>query len=108
MPNIPVPAPAVEPFHFGAAVEFTHILKRKMVRRPAVAFGENKLWRPEVRAGRGLLIGKRTLADGRRSYDSESGWEFTPSRHFGAYLVAIDMQANPVYVLPEHLTTAGP
>lgn len=56
----------------------------------------------------GVVVGKRTLSDGIRqweSYDdglfgssSSGGYEFTPEESFSAYLVAFDMRKNPVYV----------
>lgn len=56
----------------------------------------------------GVIVGWRTLSDGRvdrGGYYEPS--EYTPTRHFKAYLVAFDMREKPLYVLPEDLTRRG-
>lgn len=45
-----------------------------------------------------ILIGFRTLKNGRRDWDSECGWIFSPKEHIKAALVAIDMRQKPVLV----------
>ena len=50
----------------------------------------------------GDIIGKRTLCDGEVDYDEQI--TFIPKEYFTAYLVSVNMNENPVYVLPEDIT----
>ena len=50
----------------------------------------------------GVIIGQRTLSNGQVEYDPEY-IAFIPREYFKAYLVSVNMNENPVYVLPEDL-----
>jgi hypothetical protein len=105
-------APALE---LGQRVRFGHALKRLREKRPDTRTGSNRnvsgyaqwrFWQPEsATAGSGVIVGKRTLSNG--WYES-GGFEEPPYLHsvefFPVYLVAFDMNQNPTYVLPEHIT----
>lgn len=57
---------------------------------------------PEVRTG--VIVGKRTLADGEAQYyASDEPVSWSPKHHFEAYLVAYDLRRRPVYVLVEDI-----
>lgn len=59
--------------------------------------------------GQGIIIGKRTLANGVNHYNGDDEpITFIPKERFTAYLVAYDLHRKPVYVRPEHLTPAEP
>ena len=49
-----------------------------------------------------VYLGSRTLFNGKRNYDSESGWYFHKEEHFTAHLVCIEGR-NPFYVLEEDI-----
>ena len=49
----------------------------------------------------GIVIGKRTLCNGEVYYDPNP--VFLPKEHFTAYLVSVNINENPVYVLPEDI-----
>lgn len=104
----------------GDPVEFTHYLVRRAAR-----FGEerrergDRLWeRTEVldlqmslpaerraRTLRGIIVGKRTLADGYVEWD-EGYCTFSPKRHHRAYLVAFDLRRTPALVAANDLRFA--
>ena len=46
----------------------------------------------------GLFIGQRTIKEGWREFDSESGWYFVPKNHIRVALVVYSENENPVYV----------
>ena len=50
----------------------------------------------------GVIIGKRNLSNGEVIYDPEY-IAFIPKEYFTAYLVSVNMNENPVYVLPEDI-----
>ena len=89
---------------FGDKIQVTHILRRDQSYGPhpkatyprSVYF---KTWRPIPQSqGTGIVIGKRTLFNGYNVYEPDCGNIFHPLEHFDAYLVALDMKRNPVYV----------
>lgn len=104
----------------GDPVEFTHYL----VRRTA-AFGHerrergDRIWEraevtdlqialPDARRSstlRGIIVGKRTLAEGNAEWD-EGYSTFVPKSHLRAYLVAFDLKRRPVYVMASDLRSA--
>ena len=51
----------------------------------------------------GVVIGKRNLCNGEVDFDPEQT-AFIPKEYFTAYLVSLNMNENPVYVLPEDIT----
>jgi len=59
-------------------------------------------WRRIEKQFEGVIIGKRNLVNGKVYYDPEYT-EFIPKEYITAYLVSIDMNTNPVYVLPEDI-----
>lgn len=76
--------------------------------------GGTKEWRTRPILGKltpprtGIVIGKRTLTNGRYDYgDYETPGVYTAREHFTAYLVVTSMSAKPVHVLPEHLAHAA-
>jgi hypothetical protein len=53
---------------------------------------------------RGVVVGVRTLSDGRNEYHGyDEPILYCPEEHFEAYLVAYDMRRKPVYVLRDNL-----
>lgn len=67
-----------------------------------------KVWKQTGRRGQGVVIGKRTYANGRvEHYGYDGGPEFTPTEHFPVYLVVTGLRRAPVAVTPEHLRPAG-
>lgn len=97
----------------GERVRFTHQLKRRSHRLHGEdrrvgghLYDERKFWQPEhfpMGGHGGLVVGRRSLADGLNSWDYDAGPTFTPERRFRAYLVAWHLDKRPVLVLPEHL-----
>jgi hypothetical protein len=99
-------------FALGERVDFAHVLVRMVdpatlnsgVRR----HGTRKCWRVDSRAdfaGTGVIVGKRTAANGERVWEGEEvGYVFIPDEHLTVYLVAFAMHRKPVHVLAEHLT----
>lgn len=45
-----------------------------------------------------LVIGKRTLANGKREYDEDIGYYFVHNDSFQALLVVKDMMSKPFFV----------
>lgn len=54
-----------------------------------------------------VYLGKRTLYNGKRCYDSECGWYFKKEEHFTAHLVCVEGR-NPFYALEEDLEKRFP
>lgn len=93
-----------KPLVLGQEVMFTHVLRRRReytdrgyyqnawVREPA--------WnRTDQRAPvRGILVGMRTLSNGRASYDYDEGWAYEAETTQQAALVAYGLRRSPVYV----------
>lgn len=92
---------------FGQKVYITHRLRRR-----SKTLDGRKFWVPVTDFGQledidpcereGIIIGKRTLADGKRVWE-DYNYTFLPERHFLAYVVAWNMHRNPAYVLPQHI-----
>lgn len=97
-------------YALGQRVRFTTYLVRGYKSGSSWMDPATKFWTPEDRLGKpnpggeGVIVGRRTLADGTVRYLGEDGTTFTPSRHYTAWLVAFDLRRKPVHVLPEHLT----
>lgn len=51
----------------------------------------------------GIIVGKRTVAEGETTYWDDAGYEFKASKHISVYLVAPNL-SRYVHVLPEDLT----
>ena len=50
----------------------------------------------------GIVVGKRTVAEGRTSYE-EWGGHFTPDRHFEVWLIAFGLRRRPVMCTEDQL-----
>lgn len=94
-------------YELGTSVEFSHQLVR-------VWEDDAARWEPVVFEKRGIIVGKRTLSSGKKErvdegYDSwlrtaaKPEYEYFPTAHYQAYLVAFGLRYKPVYVLPEHM-----
>ncbi len=46
----------------------------------------------------GIVIGSRTLSNGKTEYDNESGTTYIPKEHFNAVLVAVSLRNKPFFV----------
>lgn len=57
---------------------------------------------------RGIFLGSRTLANGRRDYYGEEGFSFTPAEYIKAYLVCTSAREKPFYVHPDDIETITP
>lgn len=105
-------APGIQ---LGDRVRFTHSLTRFTEHRHAPdrpgSLGSRqrwKVWKPEhapYGAHGGIVVGRRTLANGQAEHEWEVGTQWYPgtAEHFRAYLVAWHLDKRPVLVLPEHL-----
>ncbi|UXZ57066.1 hypothetical protein [Curtobacterium sp. Arg-1] len=106
----------IEPaLQLGQHVQFSHTLKRLREKREDTRTGSSRnvsgyaqwrFWRPQAAAvDNGVIVGKRTLSNG---WYENGGYEDPAYLHsidfFPVYLVAFDMNQNPAYVLPEHIT----
>lgn len=101
-------------FKLGDGVTFSHHLKRVTSTRfdadEPSAYRRSKTIKAWKRVdflveGRGVVVGKRTLANGERYYiGPDEGSTFVPEEYVHAYLVSFDMRRKPVYVLAEDLT----
>lgn len=99
-------------YALGQRVAYTeHLIRRSQFSDNTFHPDVLKVWTSEsypghkTAGGEGVIIGKRTLTNGRNHY---SGYDepitFIPKERFSAYLVAFDLRRKPVYVLPEHIT----
>lgn len=99
----------------GDRVTFSHVLQRRTEHRhdetdPGRLGSRQrwKVWTPEhAPYGRrgGIVVGRRTLANGRAEHEWEAGTQWYPgtAERFRGYLVAWHLDKRPVLVLPEHL-----
>ncbi|MFS0715511.1 hypothetical protein ABC337_04805 [Arthrobacter sp. 1P04PC] len=95
---------------FGQRVHFVSHLERRYVEIPGSSQWEKK-WTPKLTykgeldgAGEGIIIGKRTLANGENQYNGyDEPITFIPKERVTAFLVAFDLHRKPVHVLPEHI-----
>jgi hypothetical protein len=108
-------------FTLGQQVTFTHALERRReyvrAEGPADSWSdvgpgyERKWWEAVKRDAvhdlcRGVITGRRTLADGE---NHGYGYiQFHPTRRFRAWLVVGALDLNPWLVLPEHLEPPEP
>jgi hypothetical protein len=106
----------------GQPVTFTRTLTRRTEYRDRESYGRKvrdrwKVWKwehypgqPEPEPQSGVLIGIRTLANGRAEYEHDAGVVFYPegAERFTAYLIAHDLRRKPVLVLPEHTRVTPP
>lgn len=101
--------PKDEPFPLGTPVRFTHVLQRQTCEP------KTRRWRPwPVRILgvqdvflRGIVVGRRTLRDGRVFWGYDEPTTFVPGEPVDAYLVAWDQRRGLAKVLPEHLEIWG-
>lgn len=97
----------------GQPVKFTATLKRGGETRMAERFGRQvaehwKVWRRHQHpAIEGIIVGQRTLANGRAEYEHEAGMVWYPGTavRFTAYLIAFDLHRKPVLVMPVDIET---
>lgn len=87
----------------GKPVTISHQLTRAYSSVGMRSYQSRRFWQPEPFTAEGIIVGKRTLADGTVAYD-EDGRHFTAESHFEAYLVAFNMRRAPVLALKEHIT----
>lgn len=106
-----------ESYALGQSVEFTWHVERRTEYREAEHYGRRvserwRVWKPQAYPGQpepdptgGIVVGVRTLANGRAEYEHEAGmiWDPVTAERFRAYLVAYDLRRKPVFVLPEHM-----
>lgn len=102
-------------YQLGQHVTYTEHLIRKTRVGEGVHSETTKIWTsdrysfPEggkTEGGQGIIIGKRTLANGENHYNGyDEPITFKPKERFTAYLVAYDLRRKPVYVRPEHIQT---
>ena len=58
----------------------------------------NLVWSREKIQTKGLLVGTRTLINGKRYFDSTYGWEFYPKEYISIALIVPNWRQNPVPV----------
>jgi len=61
-----------------------------------------RTWRSIEMEFEGVIIGKRNLSIGIVYYETDHT-KYSPQKYFTAYLVSVNMNQNPVYVLPEDI-----
>lgn len=93
---------------FGRVVEFTAVINRESEEpdlndprwwtRPI-----RRIWKRHEMNGSGLVIGWRTLSEGKVANLGEDGSLYQPDRFFRALLVVQNERSNPVRVLPEDI-----
>jgi len=91
-------------YQLGQRVRFTEPLRREFTHDGKTG---RKVWRvdPAIEAIEGVVVGKRTLANGiRHLIGYDEGISFIKEETFTAYLIAYDLRRKPVHVLPEHIT----
>lgn len=92
-------------FSLGQRVKITNHIERRSVN--GGTHGNNRVWEElpfTVDPLEGIIIGERTLSNGRHDY----GWEDDPGIYMGkefftAYLVATSLRRKPLHVLPKHI-----
>lgn len=88
-------------FKFGEELLVTAILKRrsKTIKNPPYyAPLIEKYWEAKTISPRkGLFLGTRTLAKGRREFNHDEGYSFKPTSHCKAALIIFSERENPVY-----------
>ena len=62
-----------------------------------------KRWVPIPEQREGVIVGRRTVQNNWVEHDYEYGSSAVPTKYISAYLVAYDLNKNPVHVLPEHM-----
>lgn len=95
-------------FRLGQRVRFTRPLERVNTWDPEQR-GHGKEWHYPAHAKNveqeGVLIGKRTLVNGRIHWD-DGGTVFVPVEYFPAYLIVTAMHLKPVHVRVEDVKPA--
>ena len=62
-----------------------------------------KRWVPKPFNAVGVIVGRRTVQNNWVEHDYEYGSSAVPTKYISAYLVAYDLNKNPVHVLPKHM-----
>lgn len=115
---MPVITPTAVEFELGQRVAYSEHIRRRDTGPGEFDFDKpNRIWSTnggpfsgtgweEHRwpGGEGVIVGKRTLSNGRASWQEEGYTQYTIKETFIAYLIAYDLRRKPVHVLPEHIT----
>lgn len=99
-------------FAFGDRVRATVELKRRwrdgMKKWETEPIADYDAWQHATREREGIVVGKRTLANGVIHWGSyDEATTFEPKERFTAYLVAYNINRSPFLVLAEDLTPMG-
>lgn len=88
----------------GQQISFSKVLIRKDLSHPDNRFRRLKKWQEQVvKEQSGIVIGKRTLSNGEKEWDSEAGYMYEGKEYFPALLVATSLNSKPVYIpMPEN------
>ena len=97
-------------YTLGQKVRVTQTLRRQWD-------GGRKTWQAwPIHPGEGIVVGKRTLSNGKletiSEYDDVLGYkeythtDYRATEHFAAYIVAYDLRRKPVLVKPEDMEAA--
>lgn len=95
--------------NFGDYITINAKLSRKIAYLTNFSKGystqsERKFWEKLfIEPQKGIFLGYRTLSDGCRLWDSESGYEYKPLTHYKVALVATSPKENPIYVPLENI-----
>lgn len=95
-------------FRLGQRVIFTHPLERRGTwnaekRRAGKAWKHSSYEKAAREEHEGIIIGKRTLANGDTQWEDEVGTMFFPTEHFQAYLIATTLHRKPSVVRVENV-----
>lgn len=99
-----------EQLKLGDKVQYTAILNRKDVDLTPGASSSDwgRCWVPQplTTPGSGIIVGIRTLADGKVNYgyNADSVTNFVQEKTYQAYRVASEMRRKPFFVLPDDVT----
>jgi hypothetical protein len=84
--------------NLGDKICFDNHLKRVWIDDPNGLNGQKRWKKVPHEIRHGIIIGQRTLSNGINNYDSEGVFIYDPEEYFKVWLVAYDMNRNPVYV----------
>ena len=102
----------------GDRVEISHRLNKqawdpetyeKFTVKPRITFEASnvtvteKRWVPIPEQREGVIVGRRTVQNNWVDYCFDEQALAVPTKYISAYLVAYDLNKNPVHVLPEHM-----
>ncbi|MFJ2144375.1 hypothetical protein ACIOJF_03635 [Glutamicibacter sp. NPDC087831] len=96
----------------GDRVEISHRLNKqtwdpethkKFTTNGLYSGATEKRWVPIPKKLQGVIVGRRTVQNNWVEHDYEYGSSAVPTKYISAYLVAYNLNKNPVHVLPEHM-----